>query len=89
MYHVVVASACLHGSHNSSSQIGQRDARKRMICERDGISLIVIPYWWNMTVENVAHAISATRPDIVLPASLLTGRGAIPKEPPKLDMKRK
>jgi len=54
----------IYGSKN----ISQRDEKKRRICEQDGISLFVIPYWWNRTTESVAATISSRRPDIKIPS---------------------
>ncbi len=52
----------------------ERDEHKKMICERDGITLVVIPYWWNKTIESVAHTLHSIRPDVLIPASLLNGK---------------
>ncbi len=51
----------------------QRDALKQTICYRDGITLIVIPFWWNNTIESLARTIHVARPDIEMPSSLLRG----------------
>ncbi len=69
----------VHIFRHSSHKVQHRDSQKQLVCERDGITLIVIPYWWNTKIESIAHAIHTIRPDIHIPASLLTG-DAIPKE---------
>ncbi len=58
---------------HDSSKIRERDAVKRMMCAEQGITLLVIPYWWNKMPQSIAHVIHVTRPDIVVPNSLLTG----------------
>jgi len=46
-----------------------------------GITLIVIPYWWNKSPESVAKMIHLARPDIPFPKELLAG-DPIPNEIP-------
>ncbi len=46
-----------------------------------GITLIVVPFWWNGSTESLAHAIHMARPDIPVSPVLLTG-DAIPTEMP-------
>ncbi len=57
-------------SHDSGNKISQRDAQKREICARDGITLIVVPYWWNKSVQSIALAIHRARPDVQIQLSL-------------------
>ncbi len=61
--------------------VQQRDKTKRHICELTGISLLVIPFWWNKKMESVAQAIHAIRPDIEISSHLLKG-DIIPTEMP-------
>ncbi len=35
-------------------------------CFHDGITLIVIPYWWEKKIESVARCIHSNRPDILV-----------------------
>jgi len=44
--------------------VQKRDERKKLICGDDGITLIVIPYSWDRTLETTASIILATRPDL-------------------------
>ncbi len=53
--------------------VQQRDEMKKIICDMHGITLLVIPYWWNKTIESVAQTIHFARPDILLSSKLLTG----------------
>ncbi len=43
----------------------QRDKRKRLVCKANGITLLVIPYWWNQSIEDLASSINNVRPDVV------------------------
>ncbi len=60
-------------SHGYPQVIQQRDRIKQSMCEQNGITLIIIPYWWNKKIQSVAHEISLVRPDIRLPAHLMIG----------------
>ncbi len=60
----------------------QRDTQKQKVCFSDGITLIIIPYWWDQQVESVTRTIHRLRPDISLPAAFLTG-DPIPTEEPQ------
>jgi hypothetical protein len=44
-----------HFSGHYGSEIPQqnRDAEKRLICQKAEITLIEIPYWWDMKVESL------------------------------------
>ncbi len=64
------------------STVQERDLFKQSICQRNGITLITIPYWWNRKIESVASAIRSLRPDIPFDASLLNG-DVIPQVMPK------
>ncbi len=43
-------------------------------CSANGITLIVVPYWWDNTIESVAATIHKVRPDISLSSTLLHGK---------------
>ncbi len=51
----------------------QRDHRKQVISKRHGVTLIVVPYWWDATEESLAQTLHLARPDILLPVTLLKG----------------
>ncbi len=53
-----------------------------MICDNHGITLVVIPYWWNRNSSGVADAIHTLRPDFndILRPFLIGER--IPKSAP-------
>ncbi len=59
--------------------IQQRDKEKQRNAYRLGITLIVVPFWWNETAESLASSICLMRPDVPLPPSLIHGT-PIPKE---------
>ncbi len=45
--------------------------------------MIVIPFWWDKKIESVVHTIRMTRPDIMLPPTLLSKGDPIPLDMPK------
>jgi len=59
--------------NNNLATIRERDKMKQQICQNNGITLLVIPFWWNKTIESVAQVIHKARPDILFPDSLLKG----------------
>ncbi len=67
----------------------QRDQFKKVVCEKDGITLIIIPYWWNKTLESVAMTLHHARPDIVLPPTMLRGDVISDQMPTKVHNKGK
>jgi len=42
-----------------------RDSEKKKACEELGIDLVIIPYWWNKTKEDLLALISEKRPKLV------------------------
>ncbi len=69
-----------------AERVVQRDEQKRLLCAQDGITLVVIPFWWNRKVESVLVTIHNERPDIKLPSTLLKG-APIPTEMPTILVK--
>ncbi len=63
------------------SQYQKRDKTKQLICIQHGITLLIIPYWWDGKIESVAQMIFPTRPDVVIPNLFLRG-DVIPAEMP-------
>jgi hypothetical protein len=43
----------------------QRDLEKKMECEKVGITLIPIPFWWQHDKESLAATIRQYRPDLL------------------------
>jgi hypothetical protein len=41
-----------------------RDAQKQIIAKDEGITLIVIPFWWEFTEESLCKRIALQRPDL-------------------------
>lgn len=41
-----------------------RDERKKKVCEENGITLIEVPYWWDLKKPSLLGTIHARRPDI-------------------------
>jgi hypothetical protein len=51
-----------------------RDKRKAELSKLNGITLIVIPYWWQFSKDFLYTLIAKLRPDIPLPKFLPTTR---------------
>ncbi len=68
--------------HQDPKEVQHRDQVKRTICSNSGITLVVIPYWWNRSIESVAQTLRRIRPDISISPDLLTG-DEIPVDMPK------
>ncbi len=62
--------------------VQKRDLRKQTICKANGITLLIVPYWWDNTIQSVAQSLHLARPDIPVNSSLLVGP-PIPKEKQK------
>lgn len=52
----------LFGSHSKQKQ---RDADKKAACERMGITLIEIPYWWDRKKESLVGTLYQKVPNLV------------------------
>ncbi len=50
-----------------------RDKIKQSICIRDGITLLVVPYWWDRSIGSIARSIQIARPDLVIPTGIAKG----------------
>jgi len=59
--------------HGDVEMIKKRDLHKEIMCTENGYTLIVIPFWWDKTIESVAQTIHLARPDIIIPDSYLQG----------------
>jgi len=64
--------------YTSVEKTQQRDLFKKTICKDNGITLIVIPYWWSRKIESVVNSIHVIRPDITLPSALQKESESIP-----------
>jgi len=51
-------------------QLHIRDKEKQAACERLGITLITIPYWWNGATDSLLATIHKIRPDLVPKSSI-------------------
>lgn len=74
-------SSSLDG-YNDVRATQRRDKFKEITCNNDGITLVVIPYWWDQRIESLAHTLHVMRPDVSLPLMLLRG-DAIPTQVPQ------
>eukprot|EP01114_Cavostelium_apophysatum_P017612 TRINITY_DN5282_c0_g1_i1.p1 TRINITY_DN5282_c0_g1~~TRINITY_DN5282_c0_g1_i1.p1 ORF type:complete len:181 (-),score=39.36 TRINITY_DN5282_c0_g1_i1:163-705(-) len=43
-----------------------KDTEKKELCERNGITLIQVPYWWNGSKDSLLATIREFRPNLVL-----------------------
>jgi hypothetical protein len=41
-----------------------RDKQKEMICQKEGITLLQIPYWWDTTEYSLKNILISVRPDL-------------------------
>ncbi len=70
---------CIFGSQlrlpccHDSAHIQQRDAFKISVCQQNGITLMVVPYWWDKKEESLAQSLHKCRPDIPIDPELLVG----------------
>jgi hypothetical protein len=48
-----------HQKHNS-----HRDEVKKAVCQSLGITLLQVPYWWNLSPSSLLSTISQLRPDL-------------------------
>ncbi len=71
--------------YDDVTAVQRRDKSKQIVCNTMGITLLVVPYWWDMKIESLAQTIHIARPDIVLPSSLLNMAfsSAIPTKMPQ------
>jgi hypothetical protein len=46
-------------------RIRQNDTEKMELCKRNGITLLQVPFWWDMTKEQLEAAIWKVRPDLI------------------------
>ncbi len=67
--------------------VKQRDEVKQLLCDKNGITLIVVPYWWNKSMESVAQTIHMMRPDIKISPYLLKGDPISNYTPPQRNEK--
>eukprot|EP01114_Cavostelium_apophysatum_P017565 TRINITY_DN5254_c0_g1_i1.p1 TRINITY_DN5254_c0_g1~~TRINITY_DN5254_c0_g1_i1.p1 ORF type:complete len:742 (+),score=155.67 TRINITY_DN5254_c0_g1_i1:67-2292(+) len=54
-----------HFLFGSPQDLQRRDSAKEVTCAREGVTLIPIPYWWDLSKDSLLATISAARPDAV------------------------
>ncbi len=59
------------GRHYSPG-IQEHDKKKEQSCYKMGITLIMVPYWWDGKLSSLATTIHNVRPDISLPSTWIT-----------------
>eukprot|EP01114_Cavostelium_apophysatum_P023792 TRINITY_DN9076_c0_g1_i1.p1 TRINITY_DN9076_c0_g1~~TRINITY_DN9076_c0_g1_i1.p1 ORF type:complete len:404 (-),score=59.76 TRINITY_DN9076_c0_g1_i1:239-1450(-) len=50
---------------SSLTDIRGRDLEKKKLCESAGITLIEVPYWWDLRKESLVATLGLARPDLV------------------------
>ena len=51
--------------YGESAILAKRDLQKSRECQKEGITLVMIPYWWNKTIESLQSIIYNVRPDLL------------------------
>lgn len=54
-----------HHYYGSSDDQMLRDVHKRLACEKAGITLIEIPFWWDQKISSLQATVHKFRPDLV------------------------
>ncbi len=54
----------LHHIHFSAGIVA-RDAEKKRLCFSRGITLLIVPFWWNGHLSSLASSILELRPDLI------------------------
>jgi len=49
----------------SSEDLKKRDTEKKYACKAANVTLIDVPYWWNMSKQSLATTIRSYRPDLL------------------------
>lgn len=49
----------------NTAMVRERDQEKRAACSKEGITLIEVPYWWDMTSTSIRATIHQVRPDLI------------------------
>jgi len=52
--------------YSTKDEIQERDKDKKRGCEKFGITLIEVPYWWDNSSNSLASIIRNSRPDLLL-----------------------
>eukprot|EP01125_Pyxidicula_operculata_P010187 TRINITY_DN3356_c0_g1_i5.p1 TRINITY_DN3356_c0_g1~~TRINITY_DN3356_c0_g1_i5.p1 ORF type:complete len:402 (-),score=56.45 TRINITY_DN3356_c0_g1_i5:10-1215(-) len=53
-------------SYGDLKTISKRDKEKSDRCSEEGITLIIVPYWWDQTTESLSKIIRISRPDLLM-----------------------
>jgi len=54
----------LHNAHTTGSHV-ERDMRKQIVCAQNGITLAIIPFWWNGSKESLVSTLHGLRPELL------------------------
>jgi len=48
-----------------------KDAEKETACERAGITLFIVPFWWDCTKESLVQLVRKVKPDLISTLNLI------------------
>ncbi len=52
--------------YDTRARVQERDTLREFICKTDGFTLVVVPCWWDNSIESLANCIQRERPDVQL-----------------------
>lgn len=61
-----------HGHRGLLLEQQQRDREKIEACRKVGVTLVIVPYWWDRKKESLMKTIKQLRPDIVFSVTTAT-----------------
>jgi hypothetical protein len=73
-----------------------KDLQKVARCKARGITLVLIPYWWDEKIASFAAELAHARPDLAIPSTLIStgitqlspATQLIPRQPPIQSLRR-
>eukprot|EP01126_Amoeba_proteus_P039136 TRINITY_DN4111_c0_g2_i1.p1 TRINITY_DN4111_c0_g2~~TRINITY_DN4111_c0_g2_i1.p1 ORF type:complete len:658 (-),score=111.69 TRINITY_DN4111_c0_g2_i1:406-2217(-) len=69
-----------YGPNGTVAMYTERDLKKKKLCEKNGITLVTIPYWWDGNEDSLASTLHMSCPELFLK----TDSPPIPTEPPNI-----
>jgi len=57
----------LHKAYGLSGTVAsnaERDMKKQQLCAKNGITLIIIPFWWNESQDSLAYTLHSQCPEL-------------------------
>jgi hypothetical protein len=69
-------------TYGSATERQQKDNAKLEYAQREGITLIPIPFWWDKTKDSLIATIYSYRPDVIDISKLPSSVSPVPSEMP-------